>query len=63
PRMTYTSWLTAPPLEPRSPPARKTDRVARLIGTGVKGSGIDIMEHTAVSAANKAQRIIFFVFK
>lgn len=35
-------------------PAKKTDIVARLIGIGVKGSGIFMNVHTAVSDANRA---------
>lgn len=37
-------------------------KVARLIGTGVKGSGTLIHEHTAVAAANRAARIKYLKF-
>jgi len=40
-----------------------TDRVARVIGTGVKGRGITRPEVTAVIAANTAQSIKLVVLE
>ena len=39
-----------------------TARVAKFIGTGVKGRGTLIHEHTAVTAAKRAARIKYLKF-
>ena len=39
PRRTYTIWLKAPYLAPKIEPHKNTPKVAKFIGTGVKGIG------------------------
>lgn len=41
PKHMYTAWLIKPPTGPSKPPAKNTDKVARLMGTS-PGMGMAI---------------------
>jgi hypothetical protein len=44
----YSVWDAAPPPFPKQAPDRRTNRVCRVRGTGVKGSGIEMDAPRAV---------------
>ena len=62
PTRTKTAIAIVPCFYPSNPPARNIPKVARLTGTGVNPSGIEISEQMAIMAAKSPQRAMYVVF-